>query len=91
MGGTELLRRLCQQELYAETRAILMTSSSNPHYLEECQGLKVAHYVTKPMSLAAFAKAIADTFHPPLRSGLLFWRWQGIRTTVAWVATASAG
>jgi len=67
MGGIELLRRLRQHEAYAETPVIVMTSSNDPHDLEQCQQLKVAHYVTKPVSLTAFAKAIADTFHPSLR------------------------
>jgi CheY-like chemotaxis protein len=67
MGGIELLRRLRQHEAYAETPAIVMTSSNDLFDLEECQRLNVAHYVTKSMSLTAFAKAIADTFHPSLR------------------------
>ncbi len=46
---------------------IVMTSSNDPLDLEECQQLKVAQYVTKPVSLSAFAKAVADTFRPSLR------------------------
>jgi two-component system, response regulator len=67
MGGIELLRRLRAHEAYAETPLIVMTSSNDPLDMEECQRLNVAHFVTKPVSLTAFAKAIADTFHPPLR------------------------
>ncbi len=67
MGGIELLRCLREHEAYAETPVIVMTSSNDPLDLEECQRLNVAHYVTKPVSLTAFAKAIADTFNPALR------------------------
>ena len=69
MSGLELLRHLRQHVAYAETPVIVMTSSNDPADLEECERLKIAHYVTKPVSLTAFAKAIADTFHPPLRRG----------------------
>jgi CheY-like chemotaxis protein len=65
MDGIELLRRLQQHEVYAEIPVIVMTSSSDPHDWEECQRLKVSHFVTKPVSLPAFAKANADTLHSP--------------------------
>jgi CheY-like chemotaxis protein len=63
MDGIELLQRLRQHEAYGETPIIVMTSSRDPRHLEECQRLKVSHFVTKPVSLPVFAKAIANTFH----------------------------
>jgi CheY-like chemotaxis protein len=73
MEGIELLHRLRQHEAYAETPVIVMTSSHDPPDWEECQRLKVSHFVTKPVSLSAFAKAIADTFYssPCLRTSSL--------------------
>ena len=67
MGGIELLRRLRQHEFYAEVPVIVMTVSNDPQDLKDCQQLNVAHYVPKPVTLTSFAKAIADTFQPPLR------------------------
>jgi CheY-like chemotaxis protein len=65
MDGIELLRRLRQHAAYAEIPGIVMTSSNDPHDWEECQRLKVSHFVAKPVSLSAFTKAIADAFHSP--------------------------
>lgn len=67
MSGLDLLRKLRQEEKYANTPVIVMTSSNEPDDLEECQRLNVTHYITKRVSLTAFAKAIADTFQPSMR------------------------
>jgi CheY-like chemotaxis protein len=42
---------------------IVMTSSNAPRDMEECQKLKVASYVEKPITLASFSKAVANIFH----------------------------
>jgi hypothetical protein len=42
-----------------------MTSSNKPSDLEECQRLKVANYVNKPVTFTAFSKAVANVFHLP--------------------------
>jgi CheY-like chemotaxis protein len=63
LGGIELLRRLRQREEYATIPVIVMTASSDPSDLKECQRLQVAQYVSKPVSFTSFAKAVADTFH----------------------------
>ena len=65
IGGIELLRRLREREEHAHVPIIVMTSSNDPKDLEECQRLKVAHYVPKPVTFTSFSKAVADTFHAP--------------------------
>jgi hypothetical protein len=62
LGGIDFLRRLRQREKYVDIPVIVMTASSDPKDLEECQRLKVIHYIAKPVTFAAFAKAVADTF-----------------------------
>ena len=64
MDGLELLRRLRQYEEYVHMPVIVMTSSDNPKDMDECQRLKVAHYISKPVTLASFSKAVADALHP---------------------------
>jgi CheY-like chemotaxis protein len=67
MGGIELLKGLREDDGYTETPVIVMTSFDDPCDLDECERLKVAQHVMKPVSLASFAKAIADAFNPSLR------------------------
>jgi len=62
MNGVELLRRLRNREEYAELSVIVMTSSTDPRDWEECQRLKVIDCVSKPVTFASFAKAVADAF-----------------------------
>lgn len=71
MRGIDLLRKVREEEAYVDTPVIVMTSSNDPSDLQDCQRLNVAHYITKPVSLAAFAKAIADTFQPSLKASPL--------------------
>jgi two-component system response regulator len=65
LNGLELLRQLRQRERFKATPVIVMTSSNNPKEIEECRRLKVTQYVSKPVTLSSFSKAVADVFHLP--------------------------
>ena len=65
LNGLDLLRKLRQGDRFQTTPVIVMTSSNNPQDLEECRRLKVTQYVSKPVTLSSFSKAVADVFHLP--------------------------
>lgn len=69
LDGLELLRRLRANDKFQNLPVIVMTSSNNPKDMEECYRLKVAGYVSKPVSFMEFSKAVADIFHPPQSQG----------------------
>jgi len=68
LSGLELLRTLRQGDLFQATPVIVMTSSNDPRDLEECRRLNVTNYVSKPVTLTSFSKAVADIFHLPRTS-----------------------
>ena len=68
ISGLELLRTLRRQSDLSNVPAIVITGSDDPADLEECRRLGVAHYISKPITFAAFAKAIADTFQPSVKA-----------------------
>jgi CheY-like chemotaxis protein len=65
LNGLELLRRLRAREGFQSVPVMIMTSSNDPKDLEECVRLKVANYVSKPVTFTSFSKAVADVFHSP--------------------------
>lgn len=65
LNGLELLRRVRAHNDLQAVPVIVMTSSNDPHDLEECQKLKVVNYVSKPVTFTSFSKAVADVFHLP--------------------------
>jgi two-component system, response regulator len=65
LSGLELLRRLRGRERFQNLPVMVMTSSNDPKDLAECVRLKVANYVSKPVTFTSFSKAVADVFHPP--------------------------
>lgn len=65
LSGLELLRRLRAREAFQSVPVMIMTSSNDPRDLEECVRLKVANYVSKPVTFTSFSKAVADIFHSP--------------------------
>jgi two-component system, response regulator len=65
LSGLEVLRQLRQRESLKSTPVIVMTSSNDPRDLEECRRLQVTQYVSKPVTLSSFSKAVADVFHLP--------------------------
>jgi CheY-like chemotaxis protein len=65
INGVELLAMVRADDRLQHIPVIVMTSSNSPKDLQECQRLGVVSYIPKPISLANFTKAIADTFHLP--------------------------
>ncbi len=64
LDGVPLLRELRGVPRLREIPVIVMTSSNEERDLEECQRLEVKAYVTKPVSLTDFIKAVAHVFPP---------------------------
>jgi two-component system, response regulator len=69
MPGIEVLRKFRSHDRTRHLPVIVMTSSNAPTDLDQCQKLGVFSYVQKPVSYTAFTKAIADSFHSPVRKG----------------------
>lgn len=63
MSGVQLLEKLRLHERRRQLPVIVMTSSNSPDDLEKCRALGVLSYVQKPVTFAAFTKAIAEIFH----------------------------
>ncbi len=63
LGGLDLLRRFRVHPTLQHIPVIVMTSSNDPQDLEECQRLRVTSYVSKPVTITSFSKAVADVFH----------------------------
>lgn len=63
MDGLDLLRRIRAEREMEDLPVIVMTGSSDPKDIEECQRLKVVSYVEKPITFGSFSKAIANVFH----------------------------
>jgi CheY-like chemotaxis protein len=64
LDGLPLLRELRAVPRLRDIPVIVMTSSNEERDLEECQRLEVKAYVTKPVSLTDFIKAVAHVFPP---------------------------
>jgi two-component system response regulator len=60
-----LLRKIKARPEWCDIPVLIMTSSNNPEELDECTRLGVRGYVPKPVTYAAFSKAVADFFHSP--------------------------
>lgn len=65
VSGLELLEKIRRQDRIQNLPVIIMTSSNSPKDLQKCQDLGVSSYVQKPITVAAFTKAVADIFHRP--------------------------
>lgn len=62
LDGIPLLRKLRVIPALSEIPVIVMTSSNEGRDLEECQRLAVKAYVTKPVRLTDFIKAVTHVF-----------------------------
>ena len=65
LGGLDLLRQLRVRNSFQDIPIIVMTSSSDPKDIQECNRLKVTNFVSKPVTFTSFSKAVADVFHRP--------------------------
>jgi AhpD family alkylhydroperoxidase len=70
MSGIELIKRIRSMPGMEDMPVIVTTSSDDPHDREECQRLKVADYVQKPVTFSSFSKAVANIFHPIRETGV---------------------
>jgi CheY-like chemotaxis protein len=62
LDGVPLLRKLRSIPRLRDIPVIVMTSSNEESDLEECQRLAVKAYVTKPVRLTDFIKAVTHVF-----------------------------
>src|ERR1700744_2650321 len=62
LDGIPLLRKLRVIPALSDIPVIVMTSSNEERDLEECQRLSVKAYVTKPVRLTDFIKAVTHVF-----------------------------
>jgi len=67
-SGIEILRLIRSTPEIAKLPVIVMTGSTNPKDLEECQKLKATSYISKPIAFQSFVVAIANVFHAPQTS-----------------------
>ena len=66
LSGLSLLARIRSHGDLGAVPVFVMTSSNDPADLAECTRLGVDGYIAKPVSFAAFSKAVADLFHTPI-------------------------
>jgi len=64
LDGVPLLRKVRATPQLANIPVIVMTSSNEDSDIEECKRLAVKAYVTKPVRLTEFIKAVAHVFPP---------------------------
>jgi two-component system response regulator len=62
LDGIPLLRKLRVIPALSEIPIVVMTSSNEERDLEECRRLSVKAYVTKPVRLTDFIKAVTHVF-----------------------------
>ena len=65
VSGIQILEGIRASERIKHLPVILVTSSNSQQDLDRCKTLGVSSYVQKPISLSAFTKAVADSFHVP--------------------------
>ena len=65
ISGLHVLEMIRSNEGTRHLSVIVMTGSSDPEDLKKCRQLGVSCYVQKPITVATFAKAVADIFHSP--------------------------
>ena len=63
ISGIKVLEKIRADDRIRHLPVIVMTSSNSPDDLEKCLQLGVTHFIPKPITFSAFAKAVADSFH----------------------------
>lgn len=79
MNGIELLRHIRSLPGMEHFPVIIMTDSRNPQDYEECQQLKVAGFIEKPVTVHTFSKSVANVFHQGANAGNAIERFAGVR------------
>jgi CheY-like chemotaxis protein len=70
LSGFKLLCRIKSHPQLRSIPVIIMTSTNKITELEDCVRLGVNCFIPKPVTFAAFIKAVADTFHHVPRGAL---------------------
>jgi CheY-like chemotaxis protein len=70
LDGLPLLREIRATPRLRDIPVIVMTSSNEERDIDECQRLEVKAYVTKPVRLTEFIKAVAHVFPPVPEEGV---------------------
>jgi CheY-like chemotaxis protein len=70
LDGLPLLREIRASPQLRDIPVIVMTSSNEERDIDECQRLEVKAYVTKPVRLTEFIKAVAHVFPPVPEEGV---------------------
>jgi len=65
ISGIKLLREVRKMPRIKNTPVVVMTASLNPKDFEECQDLKVAAFIPKPVTFELFSQAITRLPHVP--------------------------
>ena len=62
LSGVEILKKIRQDTRLKTMPVIIMTGSSDPKDLDECNCLGITAYLLKPIRLSTFIKVIAHLF-----------------------------
>ena len=63
LSGLEVLRRIRADPRLRNLFVVVMTDETSDADMKACIALGVTSFVKKPITLASFTKAIADSFH----------------------------
>ena len=63
LSGLEVLRRIRGHPKLRNLFVVVMTDSTSTEDMKRCIELGVTSFVKKPITLATFTKAVADSFH----------------------------
>lgn len=63
LSGLEVLRRIRAHPRLRNLFVVVMTDNTSDEDMKRCIELGVTSFVKKPITLASFTKAIADSFH----------------------------
>ena len=66
-SGIQVLEKIRKEERLKDLPVIVMTGSTNPDDVRQCQALGITAFLEKPVSLTSFIKTVAHLF--PKASG----------------------
>jgi len=69
ISGLEVLRRIRADPRLRNLFVVVLTDNTSDADLKACIALGVTSFVKKPLTLANFSKAIADSFHDSRNAG----------------------
>ena len=60
VGGISVLRQIKQDEQLRKMPVVVLTTTYNPHEIEECSRLECSHYIVKPTEYEEFVEAMKE-------------------------------